>query len=75
MTAYPREVCEAAFITPQELLLLNAALWLTAEERERIPPHAYEEYAEADFVRAWHAFAQAHEADERAARLVVWFGI
>jgi len=56
-------------------MLLNAALWLTAEEREHIPPHAYEEYAETDFIRAWHAFAQAHEAHERAARLVMWFGL
>ncbi|PIG98119.1 hypothetical protein [Deinococcus sp. UR1] len=76
VTAHPREIGGATFITTQELpLLLNAALWLTAEERERIPPHAYEEYAEMDFIRAWHAFAQAHEANERAARLVVWFGI
>ncbi|GGS29278.1 hypothetical protein [Deinococcus knuensis] len=76
VTAYPREVCGATFITPHELpLLMDAALWLTAEERERIPSHAYEEYAETDFIRAWHAFAQAHEANERAARLVVWFGI
>jgi len=45
VTAYPDEVCGATLITTQELsLLLNAALWLTAEERERIPPHAYGEY-------------------------------
>ncbi len=76
VAAYPRKVCGATFITTQELpLLLNAALWLTAEERERIPPHAYEEYAETDFIRAWHAFAHAHEANERAARLVMWFGL
>lgn len=76
VTAYQGEVCGPTFITTQELpLLLDAALWLTAEERERIPAHAYEGYAETDFIRAWHAFAQAHEANERAARLVVWFGI
>ncbi|GAA0509029.1 hypothetical protein [Deinococcus depolymerans] len=76
VTAYPREVCGATFITTQELpLLLNAALWLTAGERERIPPHAYEEYAETDFIRAWHAFAQAHEATGQEARLVLWFNL
>ncbi|MCD0157110.1 hypothetical protein [Deinococcus sp. 6GRE01] len=76
VTANPREVCGATFITMQELaLLLNAALWLTTEERERIPPHTYEEYAETDFIRAWHAFAQAHEAHERVVRLVMRFEI
>ncbi|AWT34244.1 hypothetical protein GCM10008956_33570 [Deinococcus arenae] len=76
MTAYPREVCGATFITTQELpLLLDPALWLTAEERGRIPLHVYEEYAETDFIRAWHAFTQTHETSERVARVVAWFGL
>lgn len=74
LAAYPQEIFGATWFSSAELSkLMDARLWLSAEDLERVPPHAYDGYTETDTVAAWSAFAQVHETNGHPVRFVVWF--
>ncbi len=51
--AFPQEIFGATWLSSTELVnLMDARLWLSAEDLERVPPHAHEDYAETDTVAA-----------------------
>ncbi len=61
------------FIADELPKLLDARLWMRKQDLERVPPHAYEGYADLEAIQAWQAFAKAYENHGYRVRFVVWF--